>query len=283
MAPKADVAVSHFVLTRFNIASEGREEAIRNSPGWLERRFELFETYCLPSMAAQTINTFRWLIYFDEGTPQAFRERIARAQQVLPFEALFVGPFDMTMTKGDVAARTPAACRRVVTTRLDNDDAVSIDFLERIRTHASESVDGTVLNFPDGVALRKGFPHTARDKSNPFASLVDSRERGNVIWAVNHRLLTQRFTVRQIEGERVWMQVVHGENVSNRLKGRLIPAAPVRANFVLGPAVRIRDASPARKIFDAMGLFPIRLLREAAISILKSSRAALSRKIGLSL
>ena len=86
-------AFTHVIQTRFNLATPGRELAIRTQPGWLLERFQLFELWCLPSVAAQTSRNFTWLIYFDEGTPEVFRKRIANLQRVFPFVPVFTGLF----------------------------------------------------------------------------------------------------------------------------------------------------------------------------------------------
>ena len=107
----------HVILTRFNIASPGREVAIRNSPGWLDRRFGLFEQFCLPSIAGQTERNFHWLIYFDKDTPAEFRERIERDRQIYNFTPRYVAMFDKAMIADDVKALAVAALAHRVRAR----------------------------------------------------------------------------------------------------------------------------------------------------------------------
>lgn len=256
----------HVILTRFNIASPGREVAIRNSPGWLERRFELFERYCLPSVADQTISNFKWLIYFDENIPGHFRERIERARQKIAFTPHFVGVtragfaipdvqdlVDRFQTDGDV----------VVTTRLDNDDAIARDFVRNVQLAAGQHEIGTVLNFPNGVAMRQGRLFTAHDLSNPFTSLVEARTAPvKTIWSAQHHMLGQKWNLVQIETPPMWLQVVHGENVTNRIKGRQLPADTILNNFSLGPDVEAAPVSSVRLLLDRVLLGPARMLRE---------------------
>lgn len=81
--------VAHIILTRFNVPTKGREADVRARNGWLERRFQLFDQYCLPSVSAQTVRDFRWIIYFDRATPALFRAQIRAMQGQFPFLALF--------------------------------------------------------------------------------------------------------------------------------------------------------------------------------------------------
>ncbi|MFN3863723.1 MAG: glycosyltransferase [Erythrobacter sp.] len=262
--------MQHFVLTRFNVASPGREAPIRNAPGWLSRRFELFTAYCLPSMAGQESRDFHWLIYFDEQTPEQFRERILAAQAEVPFEPIFVGAFHAGLAAEDVAKRLQHGTKRVLTTRLDNDDAVSSDFLMRIRAECEGLPDGTMLNFPHGIALRNGRLYTAVDKSNPFTSLVEQAENAKTIWAAPHTELAKRFPTRQVSTEPCWLQVVHGENVANRIKGKRLGDNAVLNRFRLHPSVWIEDTSPADLLLDRVIFHPIRLLRETIIALAKA-------------
>lgn len=66
---------SHFLITRFNLNLYERDKhaAPTRTARWLEHRFEVFERYCLPSVAAQTATDFRWLCLFDAATPEPYR------------------------------------------------------------------------------------------------------------------------------------------------------------------------------------------------------------------
>ena len=82
----------HLIITRFNLNLYARDkhDAPTRTERWLEHRFELFERYCLPSVAAQTNPNFRWLCLFDAATPAAYRRRIGGYQSVCPqFRSVF--------------------------------------------------------------------------------------------------------------------------------------------------------------------------------------------------
>ena len=82
----------HLIITRFNLNLYARDkhDAPTRTERWLEHRFEIFERYCLPSVAAQINPNFRWLCLFDAATPAAYRRRIGGSQSVYPqFRAVF--------------------------------------------------------------------------------------------------------------------------------------------------------------------------------------------------
>ena len=63
---------SHFIITRFNLNlyAQDKHDLPTRTDRWLEHRFEVFERYCLPSVAAQTSGNFTWLCLFDAATPE---------------------------------------------------------------------------------------------------------------------------------------------------------------------------------------------------------------------
>lgn len=261
--------MQHIVLTRFNIASPGREAAIRNAPGWLSERFDLFEQYCLPSVAAQSMPPDHWLIYFDEGTPDHFKARIETLRETMRFTPRFVGLFDNQIAIDDVNERVGEAGGLVVTTRLDNDDAIASDFFATIRDAARDAPHGTVLNFPNGLAARKGRVFSARDTSNPFTSLVErGQARVETIWSAQHASLGEKFALRQIETAPQWLQVVHNGNVTNRIKGSRVSPDIASRDFAL-QADAFRPLALPAKVVDRTVFSPLRRIREAAIGAIK--------------
>src|SRR5580704_13008609 len=68
---------THVLLTRFNTAVNFAPSAKRLQVDWLTARLALFQQYCLPSVAGQRGAEFEWLVFFDAGSPDWFKEKIA--------------------------------------------------------------------------------------------------------------------------------------------------------------------------------------------------------------
>src|ERR1700676_2294534 len=77
MVSKMPKQLTHLLLTRFNTAVNFAPFAKRLETSWLIARLELFERYCLPSVAGQRGAEFRWLIFFDAASPGWFKEKIS--------------------------------------------------------------------------------------------------------------------------------------------------------------------------------------------------------------
>lgn len=74
----------HYILTRFALSYfEGVGDACLDEQ-YLDYRFSLFESVCLPSVKSQTCQNFKWLVLFDSRTPTRFKKRIEALQKDYP-------------------------------------------------------------------------------------------------------------------------------------------------------------------------------------------------------
>ena len=149
----------HFLLTRFNLLlwKKDKEGAPVRTAEWLEHRFALFESYCLPSVASQSCKYFQWIVLFDSKTPEVYRDRIEGYRVLCPqLVPVFVeqenGRFFAEVFRDEVCrllrqAQQPAQNpSRVLTTYLDNDDALAVGFVEDVQRRAAELPDGTFIS-----------------------------------------------------------------------------------------------------------------------------------------
>ena len=221
---------THIIMTRFNLATPGREFALRTQPGWLAERFDLFERYCLPSIAAQTTRDFHWIIYFDEATPDVFRERVEAARKVFPFVPYYTGLFPSTGWRDSVLETFSPKTRLLLTTRLDNDDALANDFVARLHdwVEANDHRLGA-YNFQNGLIRQGSAVYAIKHRSNAFFSwLEDVSPELRTAPSIQHMKIAQEGPVFQKSGEPGWMQVVHESNVSNKVRGWRVPPAAAK-------------------------------------------------------
>ena len=217
--------LKHLVLTRFNVAAPGREQSISLKPGWLDGRFDLFEKYCLPSVKNQTNHNFTWVVFFDTATPSAYKQKIERLQRIYPFKAEFTALFEMDRIVPSFLSRDNGESW-LLTTRLDSDDILSDDFVSNLQDIAAKP-KRIVINFYCGTILSvtgsTAKVYETEDVSNPFASLLEPLDSNSKsIWAVQHTALESFAEVFHENAAPRWMQLVHGTNVSNRVKGKRI-------------------------------------------------------------
>jgi hypothetical protein len=246
----------------------GREARVRSDPLWLSRRFELFETFCLPSVLAQDSQDFTWILYFDSETPSPYRESaesLAAHPNLLPILRPDVVPLD------DIIDHVRASCApgttHVITTAFDNDDALARDFVTRLQL-GSHNHDHAALNFPFGYVFASDKAYLRHDLSNAFISMIEPVDHVRTVWSAWHTELGHEAPLVQLDDRPAWLQVVHERNVSNRIRGTRVPAAGALAPFAVNVAPNRSESAVAIRCENLL-MSPVRRSRDRAIRLLK--------------
>jgi hypothetical protein len=227
-APSA--AFDHFVLTRFNV----RNRYYRGDPGdeWLRSRLQLFERYTVPSFRAQTTRGFRWLVLVDSESPQWFRDELAVIGAGL-FESVDVlGAFNASVASRIVSERLTAPW--VLTTRVDNDDAVARDFIATIQTAWRPGTGSHFINLVTGAQLAEGRLYRRPYTQNPFVTLSEqaTTQGPETVFVRRHYEVGLHAPVANIRSSHpLWLQVLHGGNVLTELVGLRTRSAAVQPWF----------------------------------------------------
>ncbi len=226
----------HFIITLFNLKlwESDKKNRTTRSMEWLDSRFELFEKYCLPSVKSQTKQNFIWLCLFDIDTPAFYRERIERysteynqlhplyfsAEESSQYSALDENT-RCRFIRNSVRAFLDLGDDYIITTNLDNDDALNIHFIERTQQEFLKMETNTLLSYNLGiqyvecinVVLRMKYPH------NHFLTLVEStNEDFKTILYYGHAGARKMLKHIDIYEMPYWLEVVHSSNVSNDLR-----------------------------------------------------------------
>jgi hypothetical protein len=221
----------HLIMTRFNMRIEQCEP---RGLDWLDHRFAIFERFCLPSVRSQTNQNFDWLVFFHPDMPAAYQARVRAYSEWHALRPLyFRAVFDLAMVQA-VANEMAQGFSHLITTRLDNDDAICRTFVDSIQRRFEEQ-DFEFLNFTNGYIWKDGKLHPARHFSNPFVSLVERAENCSTVYCRNHLELDHVGPIRQIPDDAAWLQVVHGRNLSNQAWGDAEEPRDLSQNFGIAP------------------------------------------------
>jgi hypothetical protein len=206
----------HYVITRFN-ARQGRERA---SDDWLRHRLVYFQSLCYRSVVTQTNRNFVWLVFFDSERDAWFQKEIDRLC-VGAFVPIWVeGALTTEVIANAIAMRSSAPW--LITTRIDNDDAIAPDFIERLHQEFHEQTFEFV-NFSRGLQLTEGGAvYSWTDPTSPFISLIERKPEEGLSRTVHidgHDRLRNHGPVRQVSAPPMWVQMVHGKNIANAVKG----------------------------------------------------------------
>ncbi|BCS89062.1 hypothetical protein PSDVSF_23040 [Pseudodesulfovibrio sediminis] len=229
----------HFIITRFNINIYDIDFPKRLEDTWLSVRFELFQKYCFPTVKAQKNQDFTWLVLFDAQTPARYKTLISVYAKYHNFEPVYCGAFATIMdTVKERMKQIAPDAEWFVSTRLDNDDALSTGFIHCVQgvvdslneTDLAPS-DTLYINFPNGLQLKEGYFYDFKDATNAFVSLVERADDPHTVFWVDHPCIHDVAPVIQAETSPLWLQVVHDLNVYNYVRGERVDPVGVARHF----------------------------------------------------
>ena len=258
--------IKHFILTRFNLLLWNRDKEGKKvrTKKWLEHRFLLFERYCLPSVKGQTCKDFEWIVLFDSTTPEPFRQKIKDYQKECPqLVPVFVAPeegrFFARIFRDETIKRINKGTR-VLTTYLDNDDALNKRFVEDLQQRVSTMSDRTFVFYSDGLQFYTDHKYLMqiRYKRNHFASVIECDEPSEVKTIYGYG---SHYYINQIKGAKIeyvdnlpmWCEVIHEKNMGN-------DAYFLKVKMVKDEEMLRRDFALDETVDYGLGLYLFRFL-----------------------
>ena len=235
----------HLLITRFNVPVPWAPFQWDNA--WLEKRIPLFEDFCFPSVRSQKNKNFKWLVFFDSQSPSFLKEYVREKQRYDSFIPVFVDYFDRYLLRPIVFRMLSADTEYLITTRLDNDDAISSDFVGIIQDNfACQQL--SFLNLPSGYWWHEGKIYQDRYPTNPFISLVERIRRSEqrpirTVYSGDHTRLDKVGPVVDIDCPPAWLAVVHGSNLMNRSRGMRQPLSKLKGCFDISSKYLVRRES----------------------------------------
>lgn len=225
---------SHFIITRFNLNlyAQDKHDLPTRTDRWLEHRFEVFERYCLPSVAAQTSGNFTWLCLFDAATPESCRRRIEGYKARCPqFEAVYYTAAQAANLTENLRTTIAAyvSCDRkgrntpppklLITTNLDNDDAFSSDVVELLQRELRPAPGKQIYSLLYGYQYftDRRFALKMRYTNNHFLTLAEPFDAHvETIISYRHTKAIRQLPTTYLSTARgKWLEIVHEDNVSN--------------------------------------------------------------------
>jgi hypothetical protein len=275
MTSRAD----HVLLTRFNLPSANAERVIRAKQGWLEDRVDLFERYCLPSVQAQTNKDLRWVIYFDPDSPACLKDRIDRHRSLGVYHPVFRRSVSPEELRADILSIVGTPRDELITSNLDNDDGLAADFTERIRS-AGRTGARSAIYIKAGLVKHEDRLYLLKDARNAFCSVRESWTSPLTCWCDWHNLLGSHMPVIEVGGGPGWLQVIHGRNVSNRIRGAYVSPSSYRQDFP-GLISDVRVPTARDRARDLLISRPTRVTKESGRQAAKAVAMRLLGKDGL--
>lgn len=224
---------------------------------WLQRRQKVFEKFCLPGVEAQKNQDFEWLMVSDSRTPDKFKNVLESypATVIYPDFENHVWD-DHAPPCDDLSAIMKRSTQLeyisnflidhigtldtdyVITSRCDNDDVLAFDHIDRIQTHAKDFRrldDEFWFSLIRGMQWSHGYVYPHNSLNNAFLSFVEHPENLKTCYQVCHTLASKTdYPVHGVRsGSPTWLQVVHDENLLNKVKRQRgkAPDSTIRDRF----------------------------------------------------
>ena len=223
-------AFDHVLLTRFSAVMAPHAEPAGEE--WLRYRLAFFDQVTYASVVSQTTRDFQWLVLLDDRCSPEFRADIEYLADDVFTPVWTHETFRRDSFADHVAAVTDAPY--LITTRIDSDDAMAVDFMETVQAQFARQ-DRLFVNLTRGIQVdRSGAVYLSDQLSNPFISLVERREPGRLpdtVYVAKHARARAKGPIREVRAPVMWMQVVHDLNVSNIVNGPRIAPGVVGERF----------------------------------------------------
>lgn len=224
----------HYILTRFNLRlwTKDKKRNETRTDEWLKQRFELFEKICLPSIMNQTNQTFKWIVLFDSETPEFYKKKIQHYQNICKlfcpcFVEAYKSRYFVSVFREEIQKRIEKNTNLLITTYLDNDDALHKNYIEEIKQ--MEVKRPTFVSYVYGIQyytelnIATRVPYT----NNHFISLAeplnDNQTNFRTVYGygshldINKHKRIETVYIKNPQQDR-WIEVIHETNMDNDVK-----------------------------------------------------------------
>jgi hypothetical protein len=256
-----------------------RRKAFRAS---LPSRLRTFESICIPSVLSQVDRPDLWLLGFADE----WRDDAAPALGAVK-EHPWIIPVWQQKTSArhervyacfqrEIHSRLNDTFTHVITTRLDNDDAINRSFTRHLAqytaavAHKEPELEDFWISFPFGANYHGSASRIYTNPTNHFLSRVQTVRHFrateiSTALAINHnRLFEGRRVFLPITTDPMWLEVIHDSNVTHASARtellRFKRPETVLARFGVGRSESVRPRVEANK---AVGNPMMRFFRRA--------------------
>ncbi len=199
------------------------------SPEHMDLRFRIFEKLCLPSLIRQSDANFDCVVLTAQSMPAQYLDRLRALLDPAPnIHCMPVGTDKhYQLLKSGYNSVPTGECSHRILFRLDDDDAVDLDFIKRTKRLAAGMLTLQGPDTPFIIAYNRGFYVRSSDGET---EIFDACERaplstGTALVArvdhpanpyrFNHRKLAQHYNTFSDISVPAFIRTIHGDNKSN--------------------------------------------------------------------
>lgn len=257
---------SYPALGGFQVEHDTVEERIRYlyHPERLEERFQLLETVALPCLREQTDQDFELIIVIGDSLPKQHRDRLHDLTRDMPQVRIVSEPprrqREVMKELLQTARKDPS--KPCLQFRHDDDDAVSVDFIERLRGAVGDCPGlvrdnkAVAFDFNRGFVAEvgsDGIAATDMVRTLYVASLGMYVAGGCRLTIMNfaHEKMNRFMPVVSYTDTPMWVRTHNGYNDSRQKKVKPIPVTPLSSEQEGEFAARFAiDVDQVRRVFS---------------------------------
>jgi len=214
----------HYIITRFNVKAQNWDKTKggqrTNSIEWLEHRLFLFKKFCYPSLLNQSSLNFNWCIFLDSDTPNDVKKVMEDLSiSFRSFHPIYIPSNENLMEafRHFVAKTKSSNTEFILSTRLDNDDALHHNFVKQLQESLNFKAH-SLYSFPYGIQLHVERPYAFMPYyqiNNPFISYLEPISNFETVLKKNHLDWSPK------EFKIIHIQCLHSNNLVNNPRGSL--------------------------------------------------------------
>jgi len=222
----------HFILTRFNIVDESGYEVSYdyvNNDEYLSERFRLFELFCLPSVSGQTNKNFTWFVLFNDKLPEKWKKKVENYKQICPnFEQRYINSIPENKWNNvlnffaiNELKSLEDKPQYLITTRIDNDDAFNLSFIDSIQKYFLKNQEDAIINYKNGLQYIPKY-NVLKNSTSPqshFNTLIEKNtENLRTVLSFSHSECPESFKSVCLKGKTpMWLETIHSTNIVNNV------------------------------------------------------------------
>ena len=221
----------HFLLMLMNTETSFGKPGACLDREWLSHRLDLFRRYCLPSVLNQSSTNFTWLLFTHEQTPEEIRNEFLRlVDSISNARVVWCTKFNQITLRTAIWKELTSKISHIITTRMDNDDAIAPTFIETIQKQFNGQ-KAEFVNFPIGYKHHLGKLYRQNNMASPFCSFIENRRGFRTVYSTSHRQIADVAPVKQVRTDPLWMSVIHDKNAINTVTGKRTLAENIGKEF----------------------------------------------------
>ena len=231
-------------LARQNDDLEYRKSVLY-APDRLEERFYFFEKICLPSLKWQSDQDFRFAIFTSPDLPEPYQQRLKQVTEAVPQIEIV---YDTAAHINDaihpwMARQDSVQANRTLHFRLDDDDALSTDFVATLHEHMDRVPENSIISRPTGLFLMNAAdgPHLLA-KFEPYIAIgfaiVNGPGKIHNPYALQHGGHYRIAPSLSLPGPLAYIHTAHAQSDTVEAQARKLKKARSEHKNVFGDRVR---------------------------------------------